>query len=195
MREFYSKSEFEDRFTEVEKIKDNRSNEYFFKYMMIILSYGRTIRLSHYGYDEGKKLYQKWKEDKEELSREENILLGFLLSDMAVLDEDSIIVKDLKLVYNQMITEYKPDFQYLQEFGKNHLVQKGYMESNPNYMQTVENMFTTDMVLPDPEQIRMITTGEMPIYDDIKVCPYCGKQFGDDVELLFKHVKATHDKK
>ena len=35
----------------------------------------------------------------------------------------------------------------------------------------------------------------MTIYDELKVCPYCGKQFSDDVELLFKHVKSEHDKK
>lgn len=194
MFEFYRKSQFEEKFTKLSEIKDKKSNEYFFSYMMIILSYGRPVRLSEFGYDEGRKLYKKWL-DGEELSREECILVGFLLTDISVLDEDSIMVNDLRTIYNQMITKHKPDFAYLQEFGQKHLLDCGYVENNPHYMQTIEQMFTTDMVLPDSDHVRMINTGEMPIYDDVKVCPYCGKQFGEDVEQLFKHVKSEHDKK
>jgi len=105
------------------------------------------------------------------------------------------MMEDLNKVYNQMIAQYKPDFQYLQDFGQKFLLGAGHVESNPHYMESVSKMFTTDYVLQDAEQVRMINTGEMPIYDKVKVCPYCGKQFGDDVELLFKHVKAEHDKK
>jgi len=192
---FYNREEFEDRFVEVEKILDKKSNEYFFKYMKIILSFGRPVRMSEYGYEEGLKLYEKWKKG-EELSREEIILIGFMMSDICVLEESPKMMEDLNQMYNQMVTKYKPDFQYLQNFGQKHLLEGGYVESNPYYMHTVEQMFTTDYILPSSEQIRMITTGEMPIYEDVRVCPYCGKQFErDSVEDLFKHVKAEHSKK
>ena len=138
---------------------------------------------------------EEWKEENRELTREESILVGFLLTDICVLDKDSKMMEDLKTIYNQMVTKHKPDFAYLQEFGQKHLLEGGHVEPNPHYMQTVEQMFTIDRVLTDAEQVRMINTGEMPIYDEVKVCPYCGKQFGDDVELLFKHVKTEHDKK
>jgi len=83
----------------------------------------------------------------------------------------------------------------MQEISKL-FVNLGYVESNPNYMDTVNQMFVKECVEPNPEQMRMITTGEMPIYDEVKVCPYCGKQFTDEeVEELFKHVKAEHSKK
>ena len=195
MINFYKKSQFEEKFTEVEKIEDKNSMEYFFKYMMLIISFGKAIRLSEYGYKEGVRLYKQWSDEEEDLTREESMLIGFLLSDISIIECDLKIADDLKIIYNQMITKYKPDFAYLQEFGQNYLLQGGYVEPNPHYMQTVNQMFTTDMVLPDPEQILMIQSGEMPIYDDIKVCPYCSKQFGTDVELLFKHVKAEHGKK
>ena len=81
MFEFYKKLQFEEKFIEIEKMSDKNSNNYFFKYMMIILSFGRPLRMSEYGYDEGRKLYKKWL-DGEELSREECILLGFLLTDI-----------------------------------------------------------------------------------------------------------------
>ncbi len=195
MMEFYTKDQFEEKLAEVEGIKDRETDEYFFKYMKIIISFGKPVRLSDKGYKEGVRLYEKWKEDKESLTREENILAGFLLSDTAVLEADVKMSKDLQLIYNQMVTMYKPDFQYMQDFGRNHLLEGGYVESNPNYMVTVEQMFTQDYVVPSADQVHMINTGEMPIYDDVKVCPYCGKQFGTDVELLFKHVKSEHSKK
>ena len=201
MIEFYTKDQFEEKLAEVEAMKTKKGDDYFFKYMKIILSFGKPIRLTENGYKEGIHLHEKWQtwyycEDKQKkLTREENILAGFLLSDIAVLEESDSMSRDLQLIYNQMVTMYKPDFQYMQDFGQNHLLKRGYVESNPNYMVTVEQMFTQDYVIPDAEHSRMINTGEMPIYEDVKVCPYCGKQFGDDVELLFKHVKSEHDKK
>ena len=195
MIKHYKKSEFEEKFSEVEGI-DKKTEEFFFKYMMLIMSFGRPVRLSQRGYDKGMELYKKWKEDKESLTREENMLLGFVLSDISVMEENKQMMSDLGTIYNQMVTKYKPDFQYMQEFSQKHILELGCAESNPNYMLTVEQMFTKDFVLPNAEQMRMVTTGEMPIYDDVKACPYCGKQFGkDSVEDLFKHVKSEHDKK
>lgn len=197
---FYTKDQFEEKLAEVEGM-DRKSTNYFFKYMKIITSFGKAIKLSDKGYNEGVRLYEKWKawhymkDELRMLTREENILAGFLLSDIAILESDEKMSEDLQVIYNQMVTTYKPDFQYMQDFGQNHLLERGYVESNPNYMVTVEQMFTQDYVIPDAEHSRMIDTGEMPIYDDVKVCPYCGKQFGNDVELLFKHVKSNHDKK
>lgn len=201
MREFYTKDQFEEKLSEIEGMKDKKSDEYFFKYMKIVMSFGKKIRLSDKGYKEGIHLYEKWKawyyknDEQKKLTREEHMSVGFLLSDIAVLESDDKLSRDLQLIYNQMVTTYKPDFQYMQDFGQNHLLKRGYVEPNPNYMVTVEQMFTKDYVIPDAEHSRMIKTGELPIYDDIKVCPYCGKQFGKDVKLLFKHVKSEHDKK
>lgn len=191
---FYTKQEFEDKFSELELMPNKKSTDFFLKYMKMIISFGRTIRISEKGYKKGLELYERWKKG-EELTREENMLIGFMLSDICVLEENTSMMADLNEMYNQMVTRYKPDFQYLQDFGQKYLLQAGMVESNPHYMQTVEQMFTTDYILPDAEQMRMINTGEMPIYDKVKVCPYCGKQFGDDAELLFKHVKAEHGKK
>jgi len=190
----YKKDEFEEKFAELEKMPDKKSDEFFFKYMRMIISFGRPVRITKKGYEKGLELYERWKKE-EEFTREENLLIGFMLSDICVLEEDSKMMEDLNIMYNQMVTKYKPDFQYLQEFGQTYLIKAGFTESNPHYMQSIEDMFTTDYVLPDAEQVRMISTGEMPIYDKVKVCPYCGKQFGDDAELLFKHVKAEHSKK
>ncbi len=191
----YNKDEFEEKFSEIEAMKNRDSNEYFLKYMKIIISFGRPVRISEHGYKTGLDLYAKWKKG-EALDREENMLAGFLLSDICVLEENAEMMADLNKLYNQMVTTHKPDFQYLQEFGQTHLLEAGYVESNPHYMETVEQMFTTDYVLPDPEQLRMIKTGEMPIYDKVKACPYCGKQYTEEtVEDLFKHVKAEHSKK
>lgn len=191
---FYTKEEFEERFAELEKITDKKSDKYFLKYMRMIASYGRGVRITEKGYKKGLEIYARWKKG-EELTREENIMVGYMVSDICILEENPAMMEDLNTLYNQMVTQYKPDFQYLQEFGQKFLIQGGYVESNPCYMQNIEKMFTTDYIIPDAEQMRMINTGEMPIYDKVKVCPYCGKQFGDDVELLFKHVKAEHDKK
>ncbi len=192
---FYKRDEFEEKFSEIEGMTDRKTNEYFLKYMKMIVTFGRPVRISEKGFKTGLELYAKWKKG-EELTREENMLVGFLLSDICVLQENAQMMYDLNDLYNQMVTKYKPDFQYLQDFGQKFLLEAGYVESNPHYMETVAQMFTTDYVLQDAEQIRMINTGEMPIYDKVKVCPYCGKQFGDgDAELLFKHVKAEHDKK
>ena len=191
---FYKREEFEDRFSEIEAMADKKTNEYFLKYMKMIVTFGRPVRISERGFKTGLELYAKWKKG-EELTREEIILVGFLLSDICVLQENPAMMEDLNKLYNQMVTQYKPDFQYLQEFGQRHLLEAGYVESNPHYMEAVSKMCTTDYVLQDTEQMRMVNTGEMPIYDKVKVCPYCGKQFGDDTELLFKHVKAEHDKK
>ncbi len=173
---------------------DKKTNEYFLKYMKMIVTFGRPVRISEKGFKTGLELYAKWKKG-EGLDREENMLIGFLLSDICVLQENTQMMYDLNTLYNQMVTTYKPDFQYLQDFGQRYLLEAGHVESNPHYMEAVSNMFTTDYVLQDSDQMRMVNTGEMPIYDKVKACPYCGKQFGEDSELLFKHVKANHDKK
>jgi len=173
MKEFYTKDQFEEKLSEIEGMKDKKSDDYFFKYMKIVMSFGKKIRLSDKGYKEGIHLYEKWKtwyytnDEQKKLTREESISAGFLLSDIAVLESDDKLSKDLHLIYNEMVTTYKPDFQYMQDFGQNHLLKLGYMESNPNYMVTVEQMFTKDYVIPDPEQVHMIKTGEMPILDSI----------------------------
>ncbi len=191
---FYTQDEFEDRFAEVESM-DKTTAEHFFKYMKLIISFGRTIRISEKGYAKGLELHKKWR-DGEKLTRNESILVGFMVSDISVLEEDTKMMEDLNQMYNEMITTYKPDFQYMQDFGTKHLLEDGYVESNPHYMETMEQMFANDLIFPDAEHMKMITTGEMPIYGDVKACPYCNKQFGkDNVEDLFKHVKDEHDKK
>ncbi len=191
---FYTQEEFEDRFAEVETM-DKTTAEHFFKYMKLIISFGRVIRISKKGYEEGLELYKRWK-DGEKLTRKESILVGFMISDISVLEENANMMEDLNQMYNEMVTTYKPDFQYMQDFGTKYLLEEGYVESNPHYMETMEKMFATDMIFPDAEHMKMITTGEMPIYEDVKACPYCNKQFSkDNTEDLFKHVKDEHDNK
>jgi len=139
----YKREEFEERFSELEKMPDKKADEFFFKYMKIVISFGRPIRITERGYEKGLELYERWKKE-EEFTREEHILIGFMLSDICVLEEDTDMMQDLNTMYNQMITKYNPDFQYLQEFGQKYLIQAGFVESNPHYMQMVEQMFTTD---------------------------------------------------
>ena len=195
MIDFYKREEFEKRFSELQSIENKESDNYFFKYMKIVLSFGLPVRISERGYDRCTNLYKKWK-DGEKLGREEMMTLGFALSDIAIFEENREMIEDLSVIYNQTITKYNPDFSYVQNFGKKHLVELGYSESNPNYMQTIELMFAKDFVFSDPSRMKMIQTGVMPLYDDIKVCPYCAETFTEkNVEELFKHVKDEHGKK
>lgn len=192
--DLYKKSEFEDKMSELELIEDRASDEYFFKYMKIIISFGKEDRLTDYGYKRGQELYTKWKKG-EELKREEMMNLGLLLSDICIINQDHTMQSNITKIYNQTMTKYKPDLSYMQEMSKL-FTNLGFTESNPNYMDTVHQMFVKECVESSPEQMRMVTTGEMPIYDEVKVCPYCGKQFANkEVEELFKHVKAEHSKK
>lgn len=194
MIDLYKKFQFEDKMSELELIEDRTSNEYFFKYMKIIISFGKEDRLTDYGYKRGEELYAKWKKG-EELKREEMMNLGLLLSDICIIDQDYTMQSDITKIYNQTMTKYKPDLAYIQAVSKL-FPNLGFTESNPNYMDVVHQMFIKECIEPSPEQMRMVTSGEMPIYTDVKVCPYCNKQFGEaNVEDLFKHVKAEHDKK
>jgi len=92
--DLYKKSEFEDKMSELELIKDRSSDEYFFKYMKIIISFGKEDRLTDYGYQRGKELYTRWKKG-EELKREEMMNLGLLLSDICIIDQDYTIQSDI----------------------------------------------------------------------------------------------------
>ena len=188
----YTRDQFEEKFTELEKL-DKHTDEHFCKYMKLMISFGRATIITEKGIKKGKELYKKWKSGKE-LTREENMACGFLVSDISVLEDNHEMMTALHEIYNDMVVKHKPDFGYLQSFGRDHMVEVGYTEPNPKYMETMEQMFIADHVANDPEQINMINSGEMPIYDKVKACPYCGKSFRE-VELLFKHVKSEHDKK
>lgn len=191
---YYDRKQLKELFEELESIEDKSTDDYFYKYMKIIYSFGKERRLTEKGIEKCKKLHQKWKKG-ETLEREDLFALGFLLSDVSVLEGDQSKINDLVKIYNQTISTYHPDFDYMNQFALNLLTTKGYSEVNKQYMPEIEEMYLRDLVLPDKEQIEMISTGKMPI-DDIKTCPYCGKDFKyKSVELLFKHVNAMHRKK
>lgn len=189
-----NRKELKDLFIELESIKDKSTDDYFYKYMKIIYSFGKERRLTQKGIEKCKELYQKWKKG-EILGREDILILGFLLSDVCILEASNEKISDLVTVYNQTMTKYNPDFDYMNEFTLITLLEKGYSEVNKDYMPEIEEMYLRDFVLPDEEQVEMISTGKMPM-DDIKKCPYCGIDFGnEEIEVLFKHVKDTHGKK
>lgn len=189
-----NRKELKDLFIELESIKDKSTDSYFYKYMKIVFSFGKERRLTQKGIEKCEELYQIWKKG-EILKREDILMLGFLLSDVCVLEANNQKVGDLATIYDQTMTKYNPDFDYMNQFATITLLEKGYSEVNKDYMPEIEEMYLRDFVLPDEEQVEMISTGRMPI-DDIKECPYCGKDFiNEDVEALFKHVKDTHEKK
>jgi len=191
---YYNRSELKEKFTELESIKDKSTYEYFFKYMKVVYSFGKDKRLTQSGIDKGRELHERWLKG-EKLGREDMLLLGFLLSDICILEESSKKMSDVKTIYYQTMTTWKPDFDYMHNFANTIIPNKGYSELNKEYMPTIEKMYLNDNVFSDPEQMTMITTGEMPL-DKIKVCPYCGKGFSEsNVEDLFKHVKDKHGKK
>lgn len=189
-----NRKELKNLFLELELIKDKSTDDYFYKYMKIIYSFGKERRLTQKGIEKCEELYQRWKKD-EILEREDILVLGFLLSDVCVLEASDEKINDLVTIYDQTIITYNPDFDYMNEFALITLLEKGYSEVNENYMPEVEEMYLRDLVLPDDEQVTMISTGKMPI-DDIKSCPYCKKDFSSEgIEVLFKHVKEKHGKK
>lgn len=191
---YYTKKEYKQKIDELKSIKDKSTDDYYFKYMKVVYSFGRIRRLTKKGIDKGRELHKKWLKG-EKMGRKDILLLGFLLSDICVLDGNMKIVRDLKTVYEQTITAYKPDFDYMSEFAKTILPEKGYSEMNTEYMESVEQMFLNDYVYSEPEQVTMIHSGVMPL-DELKVCPYCSKDFAKtNVEDLFKHVKENHGKK
>ena len=187
----YTRKQFEEKFTELEKL-DKQSEEYFYKYMRFLISFGRAMIITEKGVEKGKELYEKWKRG-EELAREENMLCGFLCSDICILEEDEQMLIDVGELYEQMITKHKPDFGYLQSFCQEYVLQAGFTEPNPRYMETIERMFITDHIVNNPIQLHMINSGEMPLFKEIKICPYCGDEFNE--KDLYKHVNTTHEKK
>jgi len=191
---YHDRKELKDLFVELESIEDKSTDDYFYKYMKIVYSFGKERRLTQKGIEKCEELYQQWKKG-EILKREDILMLGFLLSDVCVLEGSEKKTTDLVKIYNQTMTTYNPDFDYMNQFVMTVLPEKGYSEVNKDYMPEIEEMYLRDFVLPDKEQNTMISTGAMPI-DDIKTCPYCGMDFSNaNVEALFKHVKNTHRKK
>jgi len=185
----YTKDQFEEKFTELEKL-DKHTDEYFYKYMKFMISFGRATIITERGIEKAKELYEKWKKG-EELTREENLTCGFLLSDVCILEYDHNLTEAVGDLYEEMLDKHKPDFGYIQSFCQDFMLQSGCIEPNPRYMGTIEQMFIHDHVTNDPARTNMIETGEMPRYDKAEICPYCGKQFED----LFKHVNFEHKKK
>ncbi len=185
----YTRKQFEEKFTELEKL-DKHTDDYFYKYMKFMISFGRATIITERGIEKGKELYEKWKK-KEELTREENLTCGFLLSDVCILEDDYDMTVDVGNLYEEMLDKHKPDFGYMQSFCQGTMLESGFIEPNPRYMSTIEQMFIHDHVENDSGRVNMIETGEMPRYDKAEICPYCGKQFED----LFKHVNSEHEKK
>ena len=189
-----NRKELKDLFIELESIKDKSTDDYFYKYMKIVYSFGKERRLTQKGIEKCEELYQMWKKDGI-LEREDILVLGFLLSDICVLEASDEKINDLVTIYNQTMMKYNPDFDYMNQFALVTLLEKGYSEVNKDYMPEIEEMYLRDLVLPDEEQVEMISTGKMPM-DDIKKCPYCSKDFSnEEPDVLFKHVKDTHEKK
>ncbi len=158
----YTRGQFEEKFTELEKL-DKHSEEYFYKYMKFIISFGRATIITEKGVEKGKELFEKWKKG-EELTREENMTCGFLLSDICILEDNIEMVMAVGELYEEMIEKHKPDFGYIQSFCQDYMLKTGNTEPNPKYMKTVEQMFLTDHVINDPTQLNMIDTGKMPKY-------------------------------
>jgi hypothetical protein len=156
----YTKDQLEEKMSELEHI-DKRSIEFFFKYMKIVISLGRPTRISEYGVLEGKKLYKRWL-NKEELTRHEEITIGFLISEISVLEENEEMLKHVHDMYDNMTKKYKPDVDYMVNFVGNVLIGKKYLESNPNYMQTIENMFVIDEIVPSNELKGLYDGDKMP---------------------------------
>lgn len=185
----YTKDQFEEKFTELEKL-NRHTDEYFYKYLKFMISFGRATIITEKGIEKAKELYERWRKG-EELNREDNITCGFLLSDVCILEDDSDMTEAVGEIYQEMLDKHKPDFGYMQSFCQGNILEHGYIEANPRYMDTIEHMFIHEHVLNDPTRTKMVETGEMPRYDKAEICPYCGKQFED----LFKHVNFEHEKK
>lgn len=191
---YHSKEQIKELLADLESTVDKSTDEYFNKYMKIVYSFGKEMRLTQKGIERCEELYQKWLKG-EVLEREDLLILGFLLSDVSVLEQNKTKIHDLVTIYNQTIIAYNPDFDYMNQFVNTVLPAKGYSEVNKEYIPEIEEMYLRDFVITDKEQIEMLSTRQMPI-SDLKVCPYCKEDFSNaGIEALFKHVKDTHGKK
>lgn len=160
----YTKDQLEEKLSELDHV-DKRSLEYFFKYMRVVISFGRPTRISEYGVLEGKKLYKRWL-NKEELTRHEEITIGFLISEISVLEENEEMLKHVHDMYHNMTRKYKPDVDYMVNFVGNVLIEKKYLESNPNHMQAIENMFVVDEIVPSDKLMGLYEGKKMPEFRD-----------------------------
>ena len=185
----YTREHFEEKFTELEKL-DKNTDEYFYKYLKFMISFGRATIITEKGIEKAKELHKRWKNG-EELNREDSITCGFLLSDVCILEDDTNLTIDVGELYDEMLEKHNPDFGYMQSFCQTHMLELEYVEPNPRYMNTIEQMFIHEHIEPNQARIDMVNSGEMPRYNKEKICPYCGEQFKD----LFKHVNFEHKKK
>jgi len=186
-------AELEKAMSELEGL-NKQTLEYFFDYMKIIMSFGKPHMLTLKGLDYAKNLLERWK-NKEELKRDEIMCLGVLGTELIVLQKNHELLKEVHKYYEEMLKKYNPDFAYMQHFTQIEMFNRGYIQDNPNYKKTIENMFMNDVVNKDPDHQAMIKTGIMPRSPDIKkpICPYCATEFDDNIKLS-NHVK-TCDKR
>lgn len=169
---------------------DKQTLDYFFDYMKFIMSFGKANMMTTKGIDYARNLLQMWK-DKDTLTRDEIMCLGVLGTELIVLEKDMKMLEEVHKYYDLMLDKYNPDFAYMQNFTQIEMFNRGYIKENPNFKQTVENMFMHDVVENDPEHQDMIKKGVMPRGPKIDkpICPYCATEFSDNISLS-EHVKA-----
>ena len=189
MFEYIKKENFEKEMQKLETFPKD-SEDWFFQHMKLTLSFGSGVILTQKGYDYGVNIAEKIKKD-EKLTREEIMRFGFIASQMTIMEEPEKL-EYVNNIYQKMLDEYKPDLSYLQELVQYQMVEEGYMEENPNYMQTVAIMFNRDFKERDTPVKRMVETNEMPpAYNSLQKCPYCSLGF-EKVETLMTHVQEDH---
>src|SRR3989304_4833640 len=166
---YHDRKELKDLFVELESIEVKSRGDFFYKHRKNVYAFGKERRLTQKGIEKCEELYQQWKKG-EILKREDILMLGFLLSDVCVLEGSEKKTTDLVKIYNQTMTTYNPDFDYMNQFVMTVLPEKGYSEVNKDYMPEIEEREGRDFVIPDKERNAFVSKGVLPL-DDIKTCP------------------------
>ncbi|MEE9410320.1 MAG: hypothetical protein V3V41_05270 [Candidatus Heimdallarchaeota archaeon] len=191
MFEYLKKANFEKEMQKLESLPKG-SEEWFIQHMKLTLSFGSGVRLTKKGYDYGIKIAEKI-DNGEELTREEIMRFGFIASQMTLMENPDKI-QFVNNIYQKMLDKYKPDLTYLQELVQYQMVKEELMEENPDYMQTMAIMFTTDFLQEGSPVRKMVDENELPpAFNSLKKCPYCALGF-EQVETLMIHVQNNHPK-
>ena len=112
--------------------------------MKLICSFGKPYILTAYGIKKGKKYWNQHKE----LSRNELMLMIFVMTELSML-RDNVDVDKLAYFFNIMNKKYAPDDDYLQHYAQEYLLHEGIVKENPNFLKLMKSDFINLLYILD----------------------------------------------
>ncbi len=136
---YFTKDQIKEQVALLDKYKTN-SEEYKNLGLKIIASYCKQLILTNSGISHGLELVKKHQAGEHQLNRTELIKLYILGTEANLITGGNGTYELLSEVWGKLYNKYKPEVEYLQAYIYDILFPEGYMQGNPNYTDSLNQV-------------------------------------------------------